>query len=445
MLPASAHAVDGGVHLYLQPLPAEATRLTFVIASVSALGESGSEHPLQLNLSVIGQPDARNQRLLASGRLPIGSYAGFQFTIKQAVLKREEGEAALTVPDLPVRVDFPFAVTPRRSPLVWLSLKYPESVAGGFRFNPVFAAVMPSNPIAGHAGFVSNSGSNTITVFDKILGQAVAVIETCGGPSGMALDQRRRRLYVACATDDEVDAIDVATGSLLEQTRLSPGDRPRELALTADGLTLVVLNTGSNSVAIFDAIAMTRDERINVGSGPASVSIEPTGRRAFVFNTLSSSVSVIDLAGRRVSATVSTESSPVRGHFNRRGDRLYVTHERSPYMTVIDPRQVSIVDRARLRIAASAIAIDSVRDLVCLGGGHDTAIEFYDPNTLMPLYSMRTRPGVSRLAIDPEDNSLYIVNPETRSIAVARLRDRKVVSEIDVGDRPYWVSIMGEK
>ena len=63
----------------------------------------------------------------------------------------------------------------------------------------------------------------------------------------------------------------------------------------------------------------------------------------------------------------------------------------------------------------------------------------------MPLYSLRTRAGVSHLRIDAEDNSLYMVSPDTRSVLVGRLADRKVGAEIDVGDRPYAVAVMGEK
>ena len=445
MDPAVAGAADGGVHLYLQPLPPEASRLTFTIASVSAITATGAEYPLTLRLKDVGASEAQRQRLLASGRLPAGSYAGFVFRIKQAALKSDRGEATLVVPDAPVRLAFPFATAGQQASLFWLTLKYPESVTDGFGFSPVFAAVAPPGPIAGLAGFVTNSSSNTMTVFDKHLMQAVAVIDTCAGPAGMALDQRRRRVYVACSKDDEIQSIDVATLRIMERTRVSPGDRPRELALTPDGRTLISANTGSNSVSFFDAASLTRQERINVGGGPGSVLVDPSGRRAFVFNTLSSSVSVIDVASRSLEATLSTEAAPLRGQFNGRGTRLYVIHERSPYMTVLDPVQLTVVARARLRIGVTAIVVDRVRDLVCLGGADDTAIEFYDPNALMPLFAMKTRAGATHLAIDGENNNLYIVSPGVRSLAVGRLADRKVASEIDVGDGPYWVAVMGER
>lgn len=445
LAPVSAGAADGGVHLYLQPLPPGAARLTFDLTAVSAVSSTGAEYPLALNLKRIGAAEAGRQRLLASGRLPAGSYAGFRFRVGRAALKRDGGEAALAVPDVPARLDFPFAVSDRQAALYWLTLAFQDSLADGAAFSPVFSAAVPPKPMADLAGFVSNTGSNTITVFDKRLSQAVGIIESCAGPAGMALDQVRRRAYVACSKDDEIQSIDVATGEVLERTRVSPGDRPQELALTPDGLTLLSANTGSNSISFFDAASLARLERINVGSGPGSVAIDPAGKRAFVFNTLSSSVSVVDLASRSLAATLSTDLAPLRGAFSRRGDRLYVIHERSPYMTVLDPRQLSVATKARLRTGVSAIEVDTVRDLVCIGGRRDTAIDFYDPNALMPLYSMRTRSGASHLTIDVEYNHLYMVSPDSRSVVIGRLADRKLSSEIDVGDGPCWVAVMGEK
>jgi len=68
----------------------------------------------------------------------------------------------------------------------------------------------------------------------------------------MALDQRTKRAYVALSGEDEVDVIDVANGEVVDRIKLSGGDRPRELALTPDGRTLLVVNTGSNTVSIID-------------------------------------------------------------------------------------------------------------------------------------------------------------------------------------------------
>lgn len=444
LAPAGARTADAGLRLYLQPLPADAARLAFKLTSVSAVTANGAEFPLALNLRTVERPESARQRLLASGAIPSGNYAGFVVRVGQASLRREHGEAALSVPDAPVRVDYPFTVASHRSSVFWMALDHARSMTGSFGFNPVFSIAVPPRPLAGNAGFVTDVDSNTITIFDKQLAEVVGVFDTCGGPGGLALDQRRRRLYVACSADDEILSIDAATGDILERGRVSPGDRPRELALTPDGATLLSANPASNSVSVFEAQSLARGERIAVGSGPASLAIDPSGRRAFVFNTLSDSVSVIDIAARRVVATLTTDSAPTLGRFNRAGDRLYVIHERSPYMEAIDPTSLTVATKVRMGAAAAAVEVDSVRSLVCVAGG-DAAVEFYDPTALMPLFALRARADAAYLRIDAEEGELYLLCPGTRSLLVARLADRRVVAEIDVGGRPFRVAVMGER
>ena len=162
---------EGEVYLYIQPYPQEAERLRFSIEGMSAVSSDGREFPLEISLREIRPGDLRRQRLLASGRIPPGSYTGFSVKAKKAILKSEEGEADLLVPDVPVRTDFPFTVIRKRAYVVSLSFHYGESISKGFSFSPVFSAFIPAKPITGLAGYVTNTGSNNITVFDKRLGQ----------------------------------------------------------------------------------------------------------------------------------------------------------------------------------------------------------------------------------------------------------------------------------
>ncbi len=445
LVPAVAGAADGIVYVYVQPFPSDASRLTFALASVSAHTSTGAEHPLDVRLPAVGAAENSRQRLLAVGRLPVGSYAGFAFTVRRAALKGEQGEGALEAPEKPVTLDFPFVVTGQKASVIWLALDYQRSVSSGVAFSPVFSARVAPRPIASLAGFVSNANADAITVFDRRLYQVAAVIPTCGGPAGMALDQRSARLYVACSRDDEIQAIDAAAGEIVDRSRLMPGDGPRELALTPDGRTLVSVNTASDSLTFFDAGSLGRQQRVAVGSGPGSVLVDPAGRRVFTLNARSSTISVVDVATRSLVATISTDAAPLRGQFSAAGDRLFVIHERSPYVTVVDPRQLAVLRRARLRLGISAIKVDSRRGLLYIGGRHDTMVEVYDPNALVPVDAIRLRRGVAYLTIDDQENRLYGVSPDSSSVVVASLADRRVVSEMDVGDGPFWVAVMGER
>jgi YVTN family beta-propeller protein len=173
--------------------------------------------------------------------------------------------------------------------------------------------------------------------------------------------------------------------------------------------------------------------------------MDPQGRRAYVFNTPSNTISVIDVPSRALVTNISTDPSPLRGQFNRRGDRVYVINEIYSYLTVIDPFSLSVVRRASVSMGLSAIKVDINTDLIYLGRRRDPVVEVYNPSTFFPVNSIRADGGVTYITIDNEERKLHMVSPERNSLIISDLTSQKVVSELDVGEGPYWVTLMGER
>jgi hypothetical protein len=80
-----------------------------------------------------------------------------------------------------------------------------------------------------------------------------------------------------------------------------------------------------------------------------------------------------------------------------------------------------------------------------VGRAHDPIVEVYDPFSFVSVDSIATGGGITYMTIDGDENNLYLVNPEMKSLMVSNFLGRKVISEIDVGEGPYWVSMMGER
>lgn len=434
---------DGEVYVYLQPIPQEAQRLRFFIESVSAVKTDGSEYPLNLYVKEFKWEQEPRQRLVASGVLPPGSYSGLFFKTGKAFLQGEEGESAMATPEAPVKIESPFQISKQKALLLNMNFKYAQSVKDEFSFSPVFSVFIPGKPVTGVLGFVSNPGQNNVTVFDKKGIQAVGVMATRSSPKGMALDQRARRLYTALSGDDTIQVSDVITQDVIQRVRLTVGDSPQELALTPDGRTLLCVDSGSNTVSVIDTASYMETNRISVGNGPNSILISPDGKRAYVFNMLSNSITVIDIGNKAVVTTIGTESMPLRGQFNRKGDRLYVIHQFSPYMSVIDPASLSVLNKVYLGFGVTAIKVDTQSDFIYIGRKDSDTIDIYDPFSLLPMDFMKSGQGTTYMTIDGDENNLYVVGRDT--ISVLNLTSKKVLGRFDVGEDPYWVTLMGER
>ena len=432
------------VFIYLRPLPNEANRLSFTIGSIIAVRDDGQEYPLTLRSAEYQGAGNGYQRLLCEGVLPQGSYTGFSVAVAKASLKGEEGDADLLLPEKPVLQNFQFRIEGQRASVLFAGLDYTRSLAEEFRFNPFFLFSLPPKPIPAVAGYATNDGSYAVTVLDKNEKRAVGAIATERHPKGLALDQKTRRVYTAMPESNAVFIIDAATQERLNTIRLNLGDSPQDLALTPDGKTLLVVNSGSRTVSVVDTSLLLETARVPIGNGANAVLMDRKGRRAYVFNTFSNTLTVIDVATRSTVVTLSTDPAPLWGQFNAAGDRLYIIFAQTPYLTVLDPRTLTVLSRAYVGLGMNALKVDPVTDLIYLGKSI-AGVEIYDPFSLVVFDRIETKEGSSYLTIDGEESNLWVVGSATGKIFVVSLASKKVIAEIDVEDETSRIVLMGER
>jgi len=89
--------------------------------------------------------------------------------------------------------------------------------------------------------------------------------------------------------------------------------------------------------------------------------------------------------------------------------------------------------------------VDSKTDLIYLSRQGTGEVAIYDPFSFLPVDSYRTGGDVSSLAIDGEGNNLFVVLPGTNLVRAVRLIGKETVSETEVGEKPSWVALMGER
>ena len=202
-------------------------------------------------------------------------------------------------------------------------------------FNPLGVTVNPSGTkvyVANEDGTVSVIDTSTNTVTDSVpVGHL---------PYGIAINPAGTRVYVVNLGDNTVSVIDTATNTVA--ATVSVGDNPIGVAFTPDGLNVYVTNHDSNSVSIIDAATNTVTGTVNVGQWPIGVAVNPAGKKVYVANVYSNTVSVIDTATNTVTATVNVGESPVAVAISPDGKNVYVTNS-SPISIL---GTVSVIDTA---------------------------------------------------------------------------------------------------
>ncbi len=437
---------EGKVILYLQPMPQEASRLRFFIDDIFAVRDDGLQIPLSLSIHALKGTDlAGLQKRLASGLVPPGSYTGISIKITKAFLQGEEGESSLLIPEEPVTVAGLFNVRRRKALALFLTFSPSGAVTRGVSFTPDFSLAVSGRGLTSLTGYVSNSGSDTISVFNKKTMRITGAISTGRGPMGMVLDKRRARAYVAVSGDDAIEVIDLTQAKIIGRIALNFGDEPIDLALTPDGRTLVAVNRGSNTVSIIDAVSEFEVRRINVGERPVSAVVDTLGLKAYVMNSHSNTISVVDLSQQVVSVAIGVEGAPLRGTFNPRGDRLYVISTDSPNLTIIDPAQLIVTEKFFIGLGAVSIKFDTRTGLILVGKKVEGEISVIDPFSLMLIDTIGIGGNATFMTIDGEENGLFVTLPDRRALWKINLTSKRIMAEIEVGEGAYAVVVMGER
>ncbi|MEX2262009.1 MAG: alkaline phosphatase family protein [Bryobacteraceae bacterium] len=149
------------------------------------------------------------------------------------------------------------------------------------------------------------ASTGTITRIDVSKGEATHTIQVGLHPTALALDEKRRKLFVANGNSDSVSVIDTESNSVVRTIDIQffgtkvKGVAPTALALSTDGKLLYVACGGINAVAVVDTEAFQLKGLIPSGWYPNSVSVSPDGKNLAVTSLLGAGSGWRDEPGKR--------------------------------------------------------------------------------------------------------------------------------------------------
>jgi DNA-binding beta-propeller fold protein YncE len=225
---------------------------------------------------------------------------------------------------------------------------------------------------------------------------------------------------------------------------LNFADEPVEIALSPDGRILVSANRGSNTASLIDTDSMREIERIRLPSEPTSVVMSPVQPRAFLLQPLSNTISSVDLYRREIFATQTLEETPLRGAVSEDGTSLYVITKNSPNLLIVDSTSLSITGRIFVGPGAASIKLDPKTGLVYIGK-RSGGVAVVDPSLGMPIDTIRVDGSAVALAIDDDENNLFVASSDKMAIEKMGLISQKVSGAIEVEEGCYAVVLMGER
>ncbi|GGG93099.1 beta-propeller fold lactonase family protein [Silvibacterium dinghuense] len=155
--------------------------------------------------------------------------------------------------------------------------------------------------------YVTNGGSNTVSVLDLVNLRQDRVLQVGQEPTGVTASPVRNEVYVVNAGpasgNGSLSVINAEKNQVVATIPLQK--RPFFIDVTRDGKFGYVANSGSNTVSVIDLEARREIGVVGVGEAPGLAKISPDGKSLVVTNRDGGSVSVVDPVKMRVRAVFS--------------------------------------------------------------------------------------------------------------------------------------------
>src|SRR5215469_1220024 len=157
--------------------------------------------------------------------------------------------------------------------------------------------------------YVTNGGSNTVTVIDL---RALTVLKTIAvgkSPTGVAANPRRNEIYVANTDSNNVSVIDAESNRVV--STIGVHRSPFFVEVSSDGTRAYVANSGSSNLSVIDLEQRKVVKTIVTGNGSNLARLTPDGKSLVVALRDEDSVAIVDTAQMALRAKVRTCGKPV--------------------------------------------------------------------------------------------------------------------------------------
>ena len=292
--------------------------------------------------------------------------------------------------------------------------------------------------------YISNGGSNTVTVLDVVNMRQDRVIAVGSGPSGLAVNPRRNEVYVVNSGSDTVTVINAETNTVAATIRVQR--RPYFIDVDEQGARAYVANSKSNNVSVLDLARRREIGVIGAGEGPGMARIANDGKTLVITNRISGSVSIADVRSLKVRSSFD--------HCPGATDAIILSDSSKAFIACSGGHQIMVIGLARTT-GSDPVPADVLLSFLDVGktpmhialkpDGGEAFVSNYDSDTISELTTSSNEVGGAYLigahpvrGLVTADNSLlYVSDFSAGRVGVYSIDDGKLLGAgVKVGEGP---------
>ena len=285
--------------------------------------------------------------------------------------------------------------------------------------------------------FITNTGSNSVTVIDTMHDIVVATVPVGATPFGVAANLNALlAAYVVNSSGNEVSVMHQLSHAVVATVGVET--LPQGVAANREGTRIYVANSGSNNVSVINTrtVPDTLITNVPVGGKPIGIAVNDSGTRVYVANSTSNTISVIDTATNTVVDTVPVGDFPYGVAVNPAGTRVYVSNSNGNSVSVIDTVTNFVVATVFGFNQPRGIAVNPAGSRVYAANFGGNSVSVVNPITNNILTTVPVGAAPLGISVDPGGTRAYVANSGSNNVSVINTRTNTVENTIGVGIRP---------
>ena len=255
--------------------------------------------------------------------------------------------------------------------------------------------------LTGAAKSADSAGSSPLQLEAK-----VALGNVRGRIDHMAVDLKRRRLFVAELGNDTVGIVDLAERDMVRT--LEGLNEPQGVGFDPSTDTLFVANARDGSVKLFEGNTYAAKGQIELGNDADNIRIDAAGRRVVV-GYGNGGLAILDPSTRDKIQNVPLEAHPESFQIDPDTGRIFVNLPDAHAIAVVDGRSGKQIANWTMNKAANfAMAVDRDRSRILVAFRSPPEIAAFSMTDGKPVSTAETCGDVDDLFVDAKRARIYV-------------------------------------
>jgi YVTN family beta-propeller protein len=291
--------------------------------------------------------------------------------------------------------------------------------------------------------YISNGGSNTVTVLDLVNMRQDRVIAVGANPSGLAINPRRNEVYVVNSGSATVTVINAETNTVAATIPVQR--QPYSIDVDAEGGRAYVANSGSNNVSVLDLALRRQIGVIGAGVAPGLARIANDGKTLVITNRVSGSVSIADANLFKVRSSFD--------HCPGATDAIILPDSSKAFVTCSGGHQIMVIGLAH-STGSDPTPADVLLTFLDVGktplqitlkpDGGEAFVSNYDSDTISEITTSSNEVGGAYLVgahpvrglVSADNSLLYVSDFSAGWVGIYSIDDGKLINSVSVGKGP---------